>query len=423
MSVVSSGPASPSPVREPGTSDPAHHQQRVLPTAVAIASYVIVSGVFTQSGAVLGPAASFFHTSAPDAASLFTAAGFGNLGGILVSIFAFTAFSIQRVLVAAYVVALAGAGIVATAPSLGVAIAGIFVLCLGVGTGLSAGAVILAKLYTDRARAIAFLSTDCAFSATGFVIPVVVGLVIASGKPWYSGYLIVAALAAVVLLACLRITFPARDAAPPGVDAERTARPVGAMVTIALFALGLATYLTGQTTFTVWAPTVLHEIFGVETVRANAVVSQFFGPSSLGLITAAVVVTRVPPRFVLIFALLMGAAATTAIALTHNPAFFFLATTVFGFTTTCMFKLMISIGSEQLPTSPPALVSFLLFCSGLGTTAAPLVSAQVVRIAGTHASMWFACGCYVATLIVMLVALAVERGTNRYGTPVRPTPT
>jgi TsgA-like MFS transporter len=130
-----------------------------------------------------------------------------------------------------------------------------------------------------------------------------------------------------------------------------------------------------------------------------------------------VLVSRVPPRFVLLFALAAGTTLSLALALLADAHTFFLVTFAFGFTTTCMFKLMISIGSEQLPNSPPWLVTFLLFCSGIGTTAAPIVSAALVKLAGVHASLWVAFAFYGATMLVIATALLSERATRGAARP------
>ena len=387
-------------------------RSKIPATAVAIASYVIVAGIFTQGGVVLQPAATYFHATLPDTAALFSYVGAGNLCGILVSIFVFTVFSIRQVMTAAYVLMCCAVGVMATAHSLPVACATIFVIGLAVGTGLSAGAVILAKLYEDRARAVAFLSTDCAFSATGFVIPAAAGAAFTAGWAWWGGYAMVACIAAATLIAVALIAFPVTGRAAAAHPAAGEAARPGAYLTIALFALGLALYLCGQTTFTIWAPAVLQNLLGVPALQAGTIVSSFFGPSSLGLVTAAVLVSRVPPRFVLLFALAMGTVLTLVLASLADAHAFFLVTFAFGFSTTCMFKLMISIGSEQLPTSPPTLVTFLLFCSGIGTTAAPIVSGQLVKLAGIHASLWVAFGFYAATMLAIVATLVTERVTR-----------
>lgn len=396
---------------------------KIPATAVAVATYVVVAGIFTQSGVILEPAAARFHVPLAQAAIVFSYASAGNLGGIVLSTMIFALFSIRRILIGAYLVLFAGVATIVLTPQLGVAYGAMFAIGLGVGTGLSAGAVILAKLYVDRARAVAFLSTDCAFSGTGFVIPAVAAAVISAGWIWPSGYVIVAAVALVALVAALIVRLPVTTGPRAAVEATREPRRPRAYLTIGLFAAGITAYLTGQTTFTLWAPAVLHDVFHLGSLQAGGIVGSFFGPSSLGLVTAALVVSRLPPRAVLIFALVMGVSLTLTLALLTNVHAFFLVTFAFGFTTTCMFKIMISIGSEQLPGSPPSLVTFLLLCSGIGTTVAPLLSGAIVRVAGLHASLWCACALHAATAAIVLAALlneALAKREMRRAEPARP---
>jgi TsgA-like MFS transporter len=71
--------------------------------------------------------------------------------------------------------------------------------------------------------------------------------------------------------------------------------------------------------------------------------------------------------------------------------------------------LMISIGSEQVPDSPPQLVTFLLLSASVGGTIAPVVSARFVDVSGAHAGVIMAACCYTLTLVCVMAALIVER--------------
>lgn len=382
-------------------------------TVVAIATYVVASGIFTQSGVVLEPAAVRFHTSLADTAVLFSSASAGNLAGMLVSTVIVALVSIRRILIGAYACLIVGVAMIVGSSHLALASGAMFLIGLGVGTGLSAGAVILAKLYVDRARAVAFLSTDCAFSATGFVIPAVAAAAVSAHWIWPTGYVLVAGIALVTLVAGLTITLPATGRARRDALAAEPVQSPRVFVTIALFAAGVVCYIIGQTTFTIWAPAVLHDVFHASSLQSGSIVSAFFGPSSLGLVTAAFVVSRLQPRAVLLFALVMGAVLTFALASISSVGVFFVLTFAFGFTTTCMYKLMISIGSEQLSGSPPPLVTALLLCSGIGTTLAPLLSGWLVKRQGLHASLWLAFAFHAATLVIVCAALANESLVRR----------
>jgi TsgA-like MFS transporter len=382
-------------------------------TIIAIATYVIVSGIFTQSGVILGPAAHFFHTGVADTALLFAYLNAGNLCGIAVSLIAFPALTIRQVIVAAYALLFAGIALMNATHDLHVAFGAAVAIGTGAGTGLSAGAVILSRTFADRRRAIAFLGTDCAFSGAGYVVPSLVGLALAAGWRWQSGYLLIAVLPVLVLIAALRIRFPSVLGAAESLHVPAEPIKGSAYLRVGLFAAALAAYLTGQNVFTIWAPTVLATSFGIAALQAGGIVGMFFGASSFGLISAALLVTRVSPRTVLVCSMAAATGVTLLLAFTPTAGLFFGLTLIFGFTSTSMFKLMISIGSEQIPSSPPRLVTFLLLCAGLGGIAAPAISAPLVKADGAHPSLFLCCACYAAAFAFIIVALVVERRAQR----------
>jgi TsgA-like MFS transporter len=153
----------------------------------------------------------------------------------------------------------------------------------------------------------------------------------------------------------------------------------------------------------------LETTFGLPALQAAPVVGAFWGPSIFGLVTAALLVTRIPPRIVVIAAATAAVASLLACTLAPDAHAFFIATFAFGFASTCLFKLMISIGSEQLADAPPQLVTFLLLSASVGGTIAPAVSAWIVNVRGPHAGIVMALVCYGGTLAAALAALAVER--------------
>jgi TsgA-like MFS transporter len=116
---------------------------------------------------------------------------------------------------------------------------------------------------------------------------------------------------------------------------------------------------------------------------------------------------------VLVCSMAAATGVTLLLAFTPTAGLFFGLTLIFGFTSTSMFKLMISIGSEQIPSSPPRLVTFLLLCAGLGGIAAPAISAPLVKADGAHPSLFLCCACYAAAFAFIIVALVVERRAQR----------
>jgi MFS transporter, TsgA protein len=380
-------------------------------TAIAIATYIVMGGFFTQSGVILTAAASYFHAPIPQTATLFSYLTGGNLAGLIVCLFIFNVFSIRRVLVCAYLTLFAGVALLAVSHALPIGALAIGLCGFGAGVGLSSGAVIIAKTYALRSRAVAFLGTDCTFSLSGYVFPAFAANAIALGWIWQSGYLAVAAVAAALLVAAAFVRFPVTGRTVPAgpAPAPRIASSRASRFAIALFALGLGLYLCGQGAFLIWAPQDLQTTFGLSAALAAPVVGAFWGPSIFGLVTAALLVTRIPPRAVVIGAAMATIGSLLACTLAPNAHAFFVATFAFGFASTCLFKLMISIGSEQIADAPPQLVTFLLLSASVGGTIAPAASAWIVNLRGPHAGIVMALACYAAMLAATLAALAVER--------------
>jgi MFS transporter, TsgA protein len=384
--------------------------RRIGATTVAVATYVVVAGIFTQSGVILRPAAAYFSTSLAQTATLFFYANAANLAGILVSPMVFKGLPVRQVLVGGYAMMLAGVTIVLATHVFLWACFALAAIGFGLGLGLSSGAVIITKLYGDRERAIAFLSTDCAFSASGFVFPAAAAFLIAAHRPWQSGYAVVAALATITMIAAFVIRFPETRGTPVVATAPVVGIRRHDVTVIALLAAGIALFFTGETMFVIWAPAVLQKTLNVPALQAGTIISCLYGPSSVGLLVTAVVLKRVPPRAILLFAVTTGALLTFALATITNAHTFFLVTMALGFATTCMFTLMLSAGSEQIPKAPPIFITTLVLCSGIGSVGSPMLSAEIVKRAGLHASLWGVFCCYAGTMAVVVVVLVLQRG-------------
>jgi TsgA-like MFS transporter len=383
---------------------------KAAPTAIAIATYIVMGGFFTQSGVILDAAAAYFRAPVPEAATLFSYLTGGNLVALIVCLFAFNVFTIRQVLFAAYIALFAGVALLGASRALPVGALAIGLCGFGAGAGLSSGAVILAKTFRERSRAVAFLGTDCTFSLSGYVFPAFAASAIAAGWIWQSGYIAVAAIAAVLLVAAVFVRLPATGRAIAAANAtKRSMPPVSSLIPIALFALALALYLCGQGAFLIWAPNDLETTFGLTAQQAAPVVGAFWGPSIFGLIVAGLIVTRVPPRWVALCAATLTVGSLVAATTAHDAHAFFTATLAFGFTSTCLFKLLISIGSEQIADAPPQLVTFLLLSASVGGTIAPALSAGIVAAHGAPAGIAVALVCYVGTLVAAVAAMVMER--------------
>lgn len=372
-----------------------------------------MSGFVTQSGVILRPAAAEFHRTVAQTAPLFSYLLGGNLVGFLLCLVIFDVLTIKRVLIFAYAFLFAGVALFTSTHEYAIASVAIALIGFGAGIGLSAGALIIARTYDENRRAAAFLGTDCAFSVAGFVFPALATAAVTAGRPWQSGYVIVALIAAMLLFAALWIPFPEGRGAARVPTTRSPSAGKAAIAGVVLFGAGLCLYLCGQSAFLIWAPSYLETILAVPAAKANGIVGNFWGPSIFGLLTAGLIVTRVQPRVVLLFATTLAVLCTFVIASTGSERMFFALTLVFGFSSTCMYKLMISIGTEQVASPPPQLVTFLLLAGAIGGTIAPALSGRVVQAFGPHAGPYMAFGCYAGALAVVILALLIEKSAQR----------
>ncbi|WP_025821601.1 MFS transporter TsgA [Shewanella marina] len=359
---------------------------KVLITAVAFLSYMVMAGLLTQIGIVIGPMAQHYAISTTEAASMFSFLTGGTLIGTFLAMVIFDKLPISRVFQVLYIPLILALIILVSSNHVVVACSMLVVIGIGCGTGLSAGAVILSKTYNDNQRASAFIGTDCAFSASGFIFPSLTSALIAAGIAWNFGFAAVSFAAVLVLLATLFVKFPKVTKQETQVESS------GESVNIwqpRVFIVGaaLCVYLLTQGTFLTWAPSYLQSEFGLAADASGAAVGNYWGPSVFGLITAAILVNFVSARILLVTVTLIGIGISYTLFNLNSSEQFLMVTLGLGFCTSCMYKIGISVGSQQIDNAPPRLVTFLLCCGTVGSTLAPALSAQAVEAFGVQSAM------------------------------------
>lgn len=178
---------------------------------------------------------------------------------------------------------------------------------------------------------------------------------------------------------------------------------------VCLIALGVCAYLIAQTTFLTWSPNYLQHTFGVsEKVSAQAV-GNYWGMSIFGLITAAIFVNKIPQRSLLMLVTVLASLITFTFMLASSAEWFLFTSYLFGFTTTCIYKIAISVGSQQLASAPAVLVTFLLFSGNVGSTIAPILSGWVVQLFGVQSAIIMTWVGYTFVALVFGFCLLLEK--------------
>lgn len=401
-------------------------------TLIAFLSYMIMSGLLTQAGVILNAIAAQLDMSAARTVSIFSWLTGGALIGTLLSMYLYTRFSVRRLLITTYSVLLLLGVVLPLLTGAGYSTLAAVFLGLGVccGCGLSGGAVIISRIYRAQRRASAFIATDCAFSAAGFIFPTLAGWLLVKELGWTLSYLAVASLAIFILLLAATSAFPdAQHAAStarcdePAPERETALMQFKRILTprVVCFAIGVCLYLIAQTTFLTWAPNYLMAYFDAQPEVAGQVVGNYWGFSIVGLLTSVVLVNFIPTRIMLLVVSAIAIACTTAFLLIESVETFLTLGLAFGLLTTCIYKIAISVGTQQIADSPPMLVTLMLFSGSIGSTLAPVVSGLVVDSSDEKGALMLALAGFVTMLVLFIIALLLEYLAKRQTLP-EPTP-
>ena len=304
-------------------------------------------------------------------------------------------------------------------PLLAAVFLGLGVCC---GCGLSGGAVIISRIYRAQRRASAFIATDCAFSAAGFIFPTLAGWLLVKEQDWTLSYLAVASLAVIILILAVTTVFPDVHRA---VSSESAGQKETALAQfkriltprVVCFAVGVCLYLIAQTTFLTWAPNYLMAYFDARQEVAGQVVGNYWGFSIFGLLTSVVLVNFIPTRLMLLVVSGIAITCTTLFLLINSVAAFLTLGLAFGLLTTCIYKIAISVGTQQIADSPPMLVTLMLFSGSIGSTLAPVISGWVVESSDEKGALMLALAGFIMMLVLFIVAMVLERKAKRQTLP------
>lgn len=382
---------------------------------VSFMTYMIMAGLLTQVGIIIGPMSQSLDISITSAASIFSYLTGGTLLGTFISMVAYSKYEIKQIFRFNYILFLLILALLAFMNFNSPAIISFYLFILGAccGIGLSGGAVIISKIFNEEKRASAFIATDCAFSAAGFIFPTMATILIAKNIEWTSSYGIMGIIVAFVLISTFIFKYPEENTQQKNSVVENDGNKESIIsIRVLLMGLSLCLYLFAQSTFLTWAPNYLQVNFGLTPAEAGSVVGNYWGPSVFGLITAAILVNKISARYMLIFMILAAIIISSFLNMTQNSTAFLTATLFFGFFTSCIYKLGISVGSQQIKKAPAILVTFLLTCGTIGSTIAPALSALIVENFGVASAMLLTTITFLIVCISVVICLILEKLDN-----------
>ncbi|WP_375749198.1 MFS transporter TsgA [Vibrio sp. HN007] len=382
--------------------------------AIAFMTYMVMAGLVTQIGVVINPLAEYLNISMTESGAMFSFLTGGTLIGTTASMYIYSHFTIKKVFQVIYSIFLITMACLVVLDIRDQTLVSAYFLILGFccGAGLSGGAVLISQVFEEKQRASAFIATDCAFSASGMIFPALTVSIMAASMLWTKGYAAVAVCAAIILVGSFTLKFPKGEVQESSdeekVESKGSFKDI---FTVRVMIMGIAVclYLIGQNTFVSWGPNYLQSEFGVAAAESGAVIGNYWGPALFGLIVSTIIVAKIPARLFLAAVVVIAAGFTIYLAAVDNAEQFLTVTLGFGFLTSSLFKLAISVGSMQLRSAPAVLVTFLLTCGTVGSTLAPAVSSAVVEKFGIASSMTMTVVCFVSLAGLVLACLGLEK--------------
>jgi fucose permease len=351
-----------------------------------IANTVLAFFALGVSGACLGPALPWltrqWGVRLDEGGALFTALFAGSCITVALSGLVLDRLGRKPVLVTGLACMTAGLIGIATAPSLGIALAWTFLLGLGWGCQDVTLNVFVADLYPENRNA-ALNLTNVFFGIGALVGPLAVGAAlttVASPQPvlW-----LLAGLAAVGLLLFLVLRFPPLIAAPHGTNAGRRALGVLREGYVLLTALMFFLYVGLEIGFGGWAYSFAVEGAHLEAGIAALVVSIYWIAFTVGRAAAGVASRRWPGAELVWAGALCGAVGAAVLALfPASPVVLFGSAVLLGVGFAPIFPTAFGLAAARYPAVAGTVSSVLVLGGSLGGTVLPYAQGRLLAAGG-----------------------------------------
>ncbi len=288
----------------------------------------------------------------------------------------------KKVMLIAFVVALAGAFAFALFPTYRVAVLSLFTI----GTGMAMLQVVLYPMLrtTGGEEHFAFNSVlaQLAFGLASFLSPLVYSYLVRhlqgeealsngllrlldglvpEGLEWLSMYWIFGLISAIMLLLIAFTRFPAVELkADERAGSRETYRELLRKPLVWLFFLGIFFYVGTEQGVNNWASQFLEEYHGLDPQTMGAqTISRYWGLMTIGTIAGLLMVKLFDSRKVLIGATILATLALTA-ALFGSGETALLAFPMVGFFASVMFAIIIDLGLNSVPEHHGAFAGIML---------------------------------------------------------------
>ena len=163
-------------------------------------------------------------------------------------------------------------------------------------------------------------------------------------------------------------------------------------------------YTLGQYSMLFWLPNYVSEKLGASATVAGSLVGQFWLGMFLAQLFVAWWVFRIGLQRLVVIAAVATVLGSIPLWTIANPSLLKVLALVWGLANLSMLKVMLTFATTMVRVPSPRLVSALLLGATLGTALSPLLTSTVVDWFGNRVVLMFSTLCYVALLLLVLLA-------------------
>ena len=372
---------------------------RVRLIASCFLAYFIMSGMLAPIGVLSGSMAEVFGLPVTAVTSHFGWLTMGIFVGAVAALFVFEWLAIKTVMVGVYggiVLALVGLSVAPDLRWVGICLGWVG---FGCGMGLPAAALTISRTYAEARRASMLVATDACFSVAGTLMAAMAVGFVARQAQWFSTYLVVAAVALMVVGLALTAQYPEQRATDSADPAPRD-WPVSAWLCIGV----LATYTLAQNTILWWLPQHAVGALQASVGAGGSLVGQFWSGMLAAQLFVAWWVMRIGVSRLLWIASLATVLMSLPLWWVRDIDSLGWLVMGFGFANLGLLKVVLSYASQFTPIASPRLVSALLLGATAGTAISPWVSSQIVIFGEPRAALMFGSALYLMMLLLLFIA-------------------
>jgi fucose permease len=283
----------------------------------------------------------------------------------------------------------------------------IFGIGYGICFALSYYFIVLTTNHINRASKMALISF--CFSIGTALSPLLGGGLINSGISWQVVFTCFTIVMIPIGLITLFMSFDVMDSSK---NVEKITKKISLIlevkswpITVYIMAFGLLIYELAETTMIVWLVVYGENNLHLNINAASKLLSIFWFFVIIGRIVASFVLKKIKPELYIILVTIMSGIFLLIFSYLNSTVIVsYILIALIGFGFSALYSTLTSLGTTQIKTTSPRLVSLLLGAGCVGTILAPLVTSYVKLTWGLQ-NVFFVCSGFMFSITILSLML------------------